>query len=167
MALIYKKIPASDKEQVLNLINTVIGGLNNPDFFIPYESWEYDSMFDEENYGYLFGAYDGDKLVGMMQLYVSPDMVSDLKQELNIGEFNVCELGGALVLPEYRSRGIAIELGKLCGAAAKERGFDYIVATAHPDNRSSWKTTARGLDFVKETTLPNGSVRKIYMKKLN
>ncbi len=167
MEITYKKIPQSDKEQVLCLINTVIGRLNNPDFFIPYEPWEYDSMFDEENYAYLFGAYEGDKLVGMMQLYVSQDMVADLKQELNIGEFNVCELGGALVLPEYRSRGIAIELGYMCGATAQERGFDYVVATAHPDNRSSWKTTARGLDFVKETTLPNGSVRKIYMKKLN
>ena len=102
-----------------------------------------------------------------MQLYVSQDMVADLKRELNLGDAKVCELGGALVLSEYRGRGIAIELGYMCGAAAQERGFDYVVATAHPDNRSSWKTTARGLDFVKETTLPNGSVRKIYMKKLS
>ena len=68
MEITYKKIPQSDKEQVLSLINTVIGGLNNPDFFIPYEPWEYDSMFDEENYAYLFSL---------------PDNLSDIVKAIN------------------------------------------------------------------------------------
>ena len=104
MTLIYKKIPESDRKQLFDLIDIVLSGLPTENYFIPYEPWEYDSMFDETNYAYLYGAYDGDKLVGMMQLYVSQDMVTDLKKELGLTEYKVCELGGALVLPEYRSR---------------------------------------------------------------
>ena len=50
---------------------------------------------------------------------------------------------------------------------AKKLGFDYIISMAHPDNVASCKTLERvGLEYVKETTLSNGFLRKLYMKKL-
>lgn len=61
--LVYKKIEEKDKEQLLKLVDIVLGGLENQEYFIPYEQWEIDSMFDEKNYAPLYGAYDGDKLV--------------------------------------------------------------------------------------------------------
>lgn len=61
--LVYKKIKETDKEQVLNLIQTVLDGLENKEWFIPYEQWELDNMFDDKNYAPLYGAYDGNKLV--------------------------------------------------------------------------------------------------------
>ena len=79
MDLVYKKIEEKDKEQLFKLIDIVLKGLENQEYFIPYEEWEYDSMFDEENYAPLYGAYDGDKLVGMAQLYVSQEMLADFK----------------------------------------------------------------------------------------
>lgn len=63
MNLTYKKIELKDKEQVFNLIEIVLNGLENKEYFIPYEQWELDSMFDDKNYAPLYGAYDGDKLV--------------------------------------------------------------------------------------------------------
>lgn len=63
MNLVYKRIEEKDKEQLFKLIDTVLGGLENQEYFIPYEKWELDSMFDEKNYAPLYGAYDGDKLV--------------------------------------------------------------------------------------------------------
>lgn len=63
MNLVYKKVEEKDKEQLLKLIDTVLGGLENQEYFIPYEQWEIDSIFDEKNYAPLYGAYDGDKLV--------------------------------------------------------------------------------------------------------
>lgn len=51
---------------------------------------------------------------------------------------------------------------------AKDLGFDYIISMAHPDNIGSCKTLERiGLEFVKETTLSNGFLRRLYMKKLS
>lgn len=63
MNLTYKKIEKEDKEQLFKLIEIVLGNLENQEYFIPYEKWELDSMFDEENYAPLYGAYDGEKLV--------------------------------------------------------------------------------------------------------
>ena len=167
MELVFKKVEEKDKEQVFQLIDTVLRGLPNPAFFIPYEQWEYDSMFDEVNYAPLYGAYDGEKLVGMAQLYVSQDMLKDFKEEFNLSEYTVCELGGNLVLPEYRGNGITTKLQTMELELGKQLGFDYIISMAHPDNIGSCKTLERvGLEFVKETTLSNGFRRKLYMKKL-
>lgn len=167
MNLVYKKIEEKDKEQLFKLIETVLGGLENPEYFIPYEQWEYESMFDEENYAPLYGAFDGEKLAGMAQLYVSQDMLADFKKEFELEEFSVCELGGNLVLPEYRGLGITTKLQTIELELAKNLGFDYIISMAHPDNIGSCKTLERvGLNFVKETRLSNGFLRKLYMLKL-
>lgn len=124
-------------------------------------------MFDEVNYSPLYGAYDGDKLVGIAQLYVSQDMLRDFKEEFDLTEYRVCELGDNLVLPEYRGRGITTKLQTIEMQLAKDLGFHYIISMAHPDNIGSCKTLERiGLEFVKETTLSNGFLRKLYMKKL-
>lgn len=167
MNLIYKKIEEKDKEQLFKLIDIVLSGLPDQSHFIPYEQWELDSMFDETNYAPLYGAYDGEKLVGMAQLYVSQDMLDDFKKEFGLTEYKVCELGGNLVLPEYRGLGITTRLQTMELELAKELGFDYIISMAHPDNIGSCKTLEKvGLDFVRETTLSNGFLRKLYMKKL-
>ena len=167
MELIYKKIEKKDSEQLFKLIDIVLGGLENPEYFIPYEQWELDSMYDEVNYAPLYGAYDGDKLVGMAQLYVSQDMLSDFKKEFGLEDFKVCELGGNLVLPEYRGRGITTKLQIIEMELAKQLGFDYIISMAHPDNVGSCKTLEKvGLNFVRETRLSNGFLRKLYMLKL-
>lgn len=167
MNLVYKKIEKSDSVQLFELIDTVLGGLEDQDHFIPYEQWELDSMFDDQNYAPLYGAYDGDKLVGMAQLYVSQDMLSDFKKEFGLTEYRVCELGGNLVLPEYRGNGITTKLQTMELELARKLGFDYIISMAHPSNVGSCKTLERvGLEFVKETTLSNGFLRKLYMLKL-
>ena len=167
MELVYKKVEEKDKEQLFKLIDIVLNGLPDQAHFIPYEQWELDSMFDEVNYAPLYGAYDGEKLVGMAQLYVSQDMLDDFKKEFGLTEYKVCELGGNLVLPEYRGKGITTKLQTIEMELAKELGFDYIISMAHPDNIGSCKTLERiGLDFVKETRLSNGFLRKLYMKKL-
>ena len=93
--------------------------------------------------------------------------LDDFKKEFDLTEYKVCELGGNLVLPEYRGRGITTKLQTMEMELAKELGFDYIISMAHPDNIGSCKTLEKiGLNFVKETQLSNGFLRKLYMKKL-
>lgn len=124
-------------------------------------------MFDDKNYAPLYGAYDGEKLVGMAQLYVSQEMLADFKEEFGLTDYKVCELGGNLVLPEYRGNGITTKLQTIELELAKELGFDYIISVAHPNNIGSCKTLEKvGLEFVKETTLSNGFLRKLYILKL-
>lgn len=106
-------------------------------------------------------------LYGMAQLYVSQDMLQDFKKEFELQNYTVCELGGNLVLPEYRGNGITTKLQTIELELARKLGFDYIISMAHPDNVGSQKTLERvGLKFVKETKLSNGFLRKLYMLKL-
>lgn len=49
-------------------------------------------------------------LYGMAQLYVSQNMLADFKKEFGLENYTVCELGGNLVLPEYRGNGITTKL---------------------------------------------------------
>lgn len=94
-------------------------------------------------------------------------MLSDFKKEFNLEDYNVCELGGNLVLSEYRNNGITSKLQTIELEIAKELGFDYIISMAHPNNIGSQKTLEKvGLKFVKETKLSNGFLRKLYMLKL-
>lgn len=61
--LIFKKIKEEDKQQLFKLIDIVLSKLENPEWFIPYEQWELDRMFDEKDYAPLYGAYDEGRLV--------------------------------------------------------------------------------------------------------
>lgn len=162
----FKKITTEYKDQLFDLIDKVLS--NIPDgHFIPYEQWELDSMFDEINYAPLYGAFDGDKLVGMAQLYVSQDMMAGFKKDFELEDYSVCELGGNLVLPEYRGQGITTTLQKIELELAKELGFDYIISMAHPDNIASCKTLQKvGLKFYKTMSVANGFYRNLYMLKL-
>ena len=168
MELVYKKVYEKDKEQLFNLIDIVLSSLPDQTHFIPYEQWELDSMFDEVNYAPLYWAYDGEKLVWIAQLYVSQDMLADFKKEYGLTEYKVCELGGNLVLPEYRGKGITTKLQTIELELAKDLWFDYVISMAHPDNIASCKTLEKiGLEYVKQTILSNGFSRKLYMKKIN
>lgn len=106
-------------------------------------------------------------LYGMAQLYVSQDMLADFKKEFGLEDYSVCELGGNLVLPEYRGNGITTKLQTIEIELARKLGFDYVISMAHPNNVSSCKTLEKvGLNFIKETRLSNGFLRRLYMKKL-
>lgn len=164
--IIYKKIDKKDEEQVKNLINIVLGGLERKEFFIPYSEWELERLFDE-SYAPLHGAYIDDKLVGMAQLYVDQEMLKEYIDVLGLTGNRVCELGGDLVLPEYRGRGIMSNLIKLELDLAKELKFDYVISMAHPDNIGSNKALKRlGLEYVKTDTVSDGHLRDIYCMKI-
>ena len=131
-------------------------------------------MFDPVNYAHIYGAFIGDQLVGMAQLYILSDMpgISYFQKAHNLPENTCCELGGCLVLPEYRGHGIATELlNNLCKVAEQlppydKKGlpYEYIFATTHPDNIAAIKAIEH-IGLVEEpqnATLPNGYYMKIY-----
>ena len=86
---------------------------------------------------------------------------------LGLNGYKVCELGGNLVLPEYRGNGIMYELIKLQTKLAKDMGFDYITSMAHPYNMGSKKSLMKiGLEYVKTTTVNESFLRDIFIMKL-
>ena len=51
-------------------------------------------------------------------------MLDDFKKEFGLTEYKVCELGGNLVLPEYRGLGITTKLQTMEMELAKELGVE-------------------------------------------
>ena len=161
--LTFKEIPATDEQQVRELIKHVLGGLKEKDFFIPYEEWEYRSFFDP-SYGLIHGAYDKETLVGISQLYYSEAIISEAKNILGISEYGCGELGGNLVLPDYRGHGIMYTLGKLQIKLAKESGDRFVFALAHPDNIGSKKSLDKiGFTLQKTQATSSGYLRDFFI----
>lgn len=164
--IVLKEIEKKDEKQLRSLIKTVLANLENSQYFIPYADWELEQLYDK-SYAPLHGAYDGEKLVGMAQLYIRQDFLQEYIDILSLNGYKVCELGGNLVLPEYRGRGIMYELIKLQTALAKKMGFDYVISMAHPDNIGSKKALEKlGLKFVKQETVNESYLRDICIMKL-
>ena len=66
----YRKIDITDKDNLKNLIDIVLNGLERKEFFISFTEEEIDMMFDS-SIAITYGAYDNNKLVGTAQLYLS------------------------------------------------------------------------------------------------
>lgn len=163
--LTFKEIPKTDEEQLRRLITNMYNE-TPPEFIIPYEEWELKKLFDK-TYFFLYGAYDGETLAGIAQLCVLEDMLKEIKEKLNIVEGKVCELGGCLVLKKYRGQAIQSTFLKMRYDLAKKLGYNYITATAHPENTVSTKNIENaGLKFEKQTLICGNFLRNIYCKKL-
>ena len=98
---------------------------------------------------------------------INQDKLQEYIDILDLNGYKVCELGGNLVLPEYRGNGIMYKLIQLQSKLAKDMGFDYIISMAHPDNIGSKKNLMKlGLEYVKTTTVNETFLRDIFMMKL-
>ena len=161
----YRKITIEEKKSLVNLIDKVLQNLERKEFFIPFTTEEIDMMFDDSKV-IVYGAYDNNKLVGTAQLYLSENYVEEIKQILSLDSNSVAELGGALVLEEYRNKGIMKELSKRLIEEAKNRSIEYIVITVHPENIASNKAFSYTGAKVKQTVNLGEYLRNIYLLDL-
>ena len=161
----YRRIDIDNKENLIELIKIVLNHLERKEFFIPFTDEEIEAMFDSEK-TIIYGAFENDKLVGTAQLYLQESYVENIKELIDLKDNKVVELGGYLVLPEYRNKGIMKALESILIDKAKEKGYEYIVITIHPDNIPSNKVAkSTGAKIVKTTNLGN-YLRNIYLLNL-
>lgn len=165
--IIYKEIEEKDKAKILDLMDNVINNLERPEFyFIGDKEKELQRMFDLE-YVYNLGAYDNEKLVGITQLYVDQEDLKEYIDILRLKKYKVCELGSALVLKEYRNRGIMKNLINIQKDKAKQFKFDYMIATVHPENvPSNIVFKKSGFTIKKQSIINNQYLRNLYQIKL-
>jgi len=122
-------------------------------------------MFDKEKI-ITYGAFDGDKLVGTAQLFLDEKYITDIKEILNMRNNKIAELGGYLVLEEYRNKGIIKHLEDILILKLKEMNYEYAVITVHPDNIASNKATEYTGAKIAKTTNLGQYLRNIYLLKL-
>lgn len=161
----YKKISISDKDKLDYLIKNVINNLERKEFFIPFDSVKLNNMFNEDKI-IVYGAYDNDILVGMATLYIDNSYFNNLLEIINIESDKIAELGGYLVLSDYRNKGIMKHLQNLLIEEAKKLNYEYIILTVHPENIPSNKVVSKiGAEIVKTSTLGD-YLRNIYLLEI-
>ena len=158
----YRKINIEEKENLRKLIEKVLNNLERKEFFIPFTEEEIDMMFDDSKV-ITYGAYNDNTLIGTAQLYLSENYVDEIKEILNLKNVSVAELGGALVLEEYRNKGIMKELSKILIEEAKKEKYQYIVITVHPENIASNKTFSHTGAKIAKTVSLGKYLRNIYL----
>ena len=164
--IIYREVQNSDSTQFYNLLNEITEDLKakgKSEFFIPPQTF-FDNLFDE-NYVHNIGAFSGKKMVGIVSLCFNQENVQNYKEKIGIMDKKVCELGNALILPEYRGKGIIQILNQMIIDLAKKLKYEVAVATVHPDNISSKKALEKELILVGETAI-QGHPRLLFRKDL-
>lgn len=108
--------------------------LPNEDWLIPLSQEEYDTIFAAGSDDVVYGIFRGDRLIGTSSLVhdVSDLAVIPLLEE--ILRHPCIEVSECMVLPEYRGRGLMLQLNRLIQAESERQGIRYLLATAHPDN---------------------------------
>lgn len=161
----YRKIDITEKDNLKKLIDIVLNGLERKEFFIPFTDEEIDMMFDS-SIAITYGAYDNNKLVGTAQLYLNENYVNEIKEILKLKNNKIAELGGALVLKEYRNKGIIKKLLSILIKEAENKNYDYLVATVHPENIASNKAVLSTNAKIVKTANLGEYLRNIYLLKI-
>lgn len=161
----YREIKIEEKQQLKELINSVLKKLERKEFFIPFTEQEIEDMFNKEKI-ITYGAYDENKLVGTAQLFLDEKYITEIREILNMKNDKIAELGGYLVSEEYRNNGIIKHLEDILILKLKDMKYEYAVITVHPDNIASNKATEyTGAKIVKTTNLGQ-YLRNIYLLKI-
>lgn len=161
----YRKIDVTEKDNLKKLIDIVLNRLERKEFFIPFTEEEIDMMFDDSKV-ITYGAYDNNRLIGTAQLYLSENYVDELKEVLDLKNNKVAELGGALVLEEYRNKGIIKNLLSILIKESENKNYDYLVATVHPENIASNKAVLSTNAKIVKTANLGEYLRNIYLLKI-
>lgn len=165
MELEYRKIKIEEKQKVKIFIDEVYDNLERKEFFMPFTEQEIEDFFDI-NKIITYGAYHGEKLIGMAQLYIEQSCIENIKNIINLESNEVGELGGYLVQDEYRNKGIMKKLETILINEAKKLKLEYIVITVHPENIASNKATQyTGAKIVKTTNIGE-YLRNIYLLQI-
>ncbi len=164
---VFKRIFKEDEKQVRDLVNNVFENIERKDFLIPWTEEQMNRFFNTD-YSFLLGAYDGNKLIAMSQIFTQREIEQEYYDILNISKSkSICELGGFLVLSEYRNKGIMTKLSKMSCELINELNFDYIISTIHPENIASNKIVQKlDFDLYGTLTTQSGFLRNLYWKKL-
>lgn len=134
-----KRLTRSVHTQLKNLIKTVKNDVLNPEMLIVLTDDEIDNVFNNDK-AVLYGAFEGEKLVAISGLFFDESDYTEIMQLLKIENNKVAEIAECMVLPEARGNDLMFKLNQKLLIEARNLGFEYVIATAHPENVPSKKS---------------------------
>ncbi|MBQ8425139.1 MAG: GNAT family N-acetyltransferase [Clostridia bacterium] len=122
--------------QLKNLINIVSSSLPNPEWLIVMTNDEINNVFENKN-ALLYGIIENEKLLSISGLFFDESDFLDIEKLCDIKGSKVAEIAECMTLPEARGNNYMLKINNSLLKKAKELGYEYLIATAHPDNTAS------------------------------
>ena len=142
-----RQLTIQDKQLFNEFNKKILDVITNSEWFIPFSPDDNQVLMPDPDL--FLGQFDGDKLVAISGLILTETFYGEIRDVLGLQGKKIAEVGGSMVLPEYRGQNIMLKLNKMLVQIAKDQGFEYLVATVHPDNVAS-RTSAETLGFIKK-----------------
>ena len=163
MAII--QLSAQYHTQLKDLISTVKKDVD-PSKLIIIPQDQIDTIFDSDT-TIIYGVVQQNNLLAMSGLFWDESDYLDIKHLLNIPHTKVAEIAECLVLPQARGNNYMLKLNQQLLSKAKQLGFEYVIATAHPDNIPSHTSLIKlGMTVGKQFYRYGKYLRNIYYIKL-
>lgn len=159
-----RHLTTSDRKIFDEFNGVILDALKNKEWFIPFDK---DDPVLEESHDYFIGYFDGDKLAAISALIFDEHFLGELREITGLGGKKIAEVGGSMVLPEYRGQNLMLQLNRKLVSYARDEGYEYLVATVHPDNVAS-RTSAETLGFKLHSRFMRKGrfLRNLYVMKL-
>ena len=163
-----KKLTKQNTDAVKNLTKVIVKNLSNPNMFMPFTDDAIDSMFNADSSLNAYGAFCKGTLAAMSLYDTNYLEFEELLEPIGLDKTKrIAELGVCMTLPEYRGNNLMYLINTKILKIAKQNGFEYIVATAHPDNTPS-NTSLKKLGMQCGATITRAGhyLRNVYSIKI-
>ena len=160
-----RRLDKSNQSDFVNFNRIIRNNLQNPLWFMPFSEENMKHTFDEGNTLVVYGAFV-DNVLGAISLF---DTNQEEFKELSLiagvsPDKKGAELGGSMVLPDFRGQNLMLDVNNKLIEVAKEMGIQYFVATAHPDNVASNRSLQKlGMQLKTTITRTGGYLRNVYL----
>ncbi len=149
-------------------INNVIREtIENPLWFMPFSCENLENTFADGSTLTVYGAEVNGKIACVSIYDTDENEWGELALALGVESGKIAELGGSMTLPEFRGRNLMQKVNQKLLEVAKQNGFEYLVATAHPDNIASNKSLQKiGMECKAQIIRAGKYLRNVYIIKL-
>ncbi len=156
----------ANHEDFIRINRIVRKTLTNSSWFMPFSEENLAKVFDDGSTLTVYGAVEDGKVVALSLFDSDEGEWGEIADALKISG-KIVELGGSMVLPEARGRNLMYEINFALLDRARQDKFDYVVATAHPDNLASNRSLQKlGMECKAKIIRAGKYLRNVYMIKL-
>ncbi|MBQ7033060.1 MAG: GNAT family N-acetyltransferase [Clostridia bacterium] len=155
-------------EEYKKLNHTVLDLLENKDWFIPFPEEIVENIFAPDSTLTVYGCLIDGVLAAVSMLDTDWREFAEVAEAAKMPEGKKgAELCASMVLPAYRGQSLMAAVNREIIKEAKEKGFAYLVATAHPDNIASNSSLKKlGLEHRGVITRQGHYLRNVYAMEL-
>lgn len=163
--MITRQLTIKDKQLFNEFNKKILDVITNSEWFIPFSPDDEQVLMPDHDL--FLGIFDGEKLVAISGLILTETFYGEIRDVLGLQGKKIAEVGGSMVLPEYRGQDLMLKINKMLVELAREQGYEHLVATVHPDNVAS-RTSAETLGFVKKDCIMRKGrfLRNVYQMDL-